>query len=215
MMLLSELIQNKSLAIIGNSPKEVGTGNGAKIDRYDLVARFKNYSTKEEYQRDYGKKASIWVTPFNKTQFWRPPFYYKAICCTLPLYKKKWRAFYTKHNINYDMVEKLNDYIEFIPAEIFEEAFYMYPKTCQPSSGMLFLFWLFNLKGKKLSREDIYGFSMFDPKEDHHYFLKDELDPNNRDLSDTQKRTQRLWFATTSITHPREYEIKLFNKITE
>lgn len=60
---LMEIIREKgrSLAIVGNSPCEIGFGQGARIDAHDLVARFNVFSTSEQFAIDYGTKCNIHV----------------------------------------------------------------------------------------------------------------------------------------------------------
>jgi hypothetical protein len=60
---LLETIREKrrSLAIVGNSPCEIGLGQGARIDAHDFVARFNVFSTAEEFAIDYGTKCNIHV----------------------------------------------------------------------------------------------------------------------------------------------------------
>jgi hypothetical protein len=53
--------KTRSLARVGNSPCELGSGSGALIDDYDIVARFNLFSTSDEFVSDYGKKCSIHV----------------------------------------------------------------------------------------------------------------------------------------------------------
>ncbi len=53
--------ERKSLAIVGNSPCELGSGHGALIDGHDMVARFNFFSTSDEFVSDYGTKTSIHV----------------------------------------------------------------------------------------------------------------------------------------------------------
>jgi hypothetical protein len=50
-----------SLAIVGNSPCEIGSGNGPLIDDHDLVARFNLFSTDEKFVSDYGNKCNVHV----------------------------------------------------------------------------------------------------------------------------------------------------------
>ena len=66
---LSDLIHGKKFCVVGNSPKELGSGNGKIIDSYDVVIRFKNYDITDEFAKDYGSRTDVWVTPFNLTQF--------------------------------------------------------------------------------------------------------------------------------------------------
>ena len=60
--LLEMLKDNRrSLAVVGNSPCEIGLGRGQIIDAHDLVARFNVFSTREEFAVDYGTKCNIHV----------------------------------------------------------------------------------------------------------------------------------------------------------
>jgi len=199
----ANLISNNGFCVVGNSPKEVGTGNGNLIDSYDLVLRFKNYDVSEEFSEDYGKRTDLWSTPFNLTQFYRDPSEYKATLCCLPLNIPRWRLHFGKWNIDYEVLGRYEDIVEYIPFKIFEEVWYRY-KVGQPSSGIITLYWMYKILGKKINRKDIFGFSMFDPREPHHYFLHKE------DHSISEE-----WRISTPTTHPREMEMTIFEEITE
>jgi hypothetical protein len=56
--ILENYIKNKSIAIVGGGPHEVGTCNGEEIDSHDVVVRV-NPRNIEEYAKDYGKKMNI------------------------------------------------------------------------------------------------------------------------------------------------------------
>ena len=199
----AELISNNRFCVVGNSPKELGRGNGERIDSYDLVLRFKNYDIEEEFSNDYGVKTDIWSTPFNLTQFYRDPSQYKATLCCLPLNIPRWRLWVGKWNIDYDVLAQYEDIVQYIPYKIFEEVWNKY-ETGQPSTGIITLYWMYKILGRKLSREDIFGFSLFDPREPHHYFLHKE----SHEVSEE-------WRISTPKTHPREIEIRVFKEITE
>ncbi len=53
--------QVRSMAIVGNSPCELGSGKGPLIDGHDMVARFNRFSVEDEFARDYGRKCTIHV----------------------------------------------------------------------------------------------------------------------------------------------------------
>ena len=53
--------KNRSIAIVGNSPCEIGSGKGPWVDGHDLVARFNLFSISEKFACDYGRKCSIHV----------------------------------------------------------------------------------------------------------------------------------------------------------
>ena len=210
---LKELLTPTNFCVVGNSPKEMGTCNGSKIDSFDHVIRFKNYIT-DGYEVDYGVKTTIWATPFNLTQFYRDPAQYQAILCSLPIQAgAKWRKFYGPQNIDYPLMKRYNSLVEFMPEDWFEEGKAQYPSG-QLSTGMNILYWIYKLVGH-INQDQIFGFSLFDPKEDHHYFLKEEMDPKKNPQTDPRRqRIQKQWFGGTQKTHPPKFERKLFDLIT-
>lgn len=67
-LLLEEILQNKTVAIVGNSPCEIGQNKGSEIDKNDLVIKFNNFSNSVKYQKDYGSKNDIWMIAGNITK---------------------------------------------------------------------------------------------------------------------------------------------------
>ena len=53
--------KSRSIAMVGNSPCEIGSGKGPLVDAHDFVARFNLFSTSEKFACDYGRKCSIHV----------------------------------------------------------------------------------------------------------------------------------------------------------
>ena len=53
--------ETQSIAIVGNSACELGTGRGHLIDAHDAVVRFNRFSVADEFARDYGRKCTIHV----------------------------------------------------------------------------------------------------------------------------------------------------------
>jgi Glycosyltransferase family 29 (sialyltransferase) len=53
--------KSRTIAIVGNSPCEVGLGRGRLIDSHDAVARFNTFSIEDRFAGDYGKKCNIHV----------------------------------------------------------------------------------------------------------------------------------------------------------
>lgn len=58
--IFENLISNKSVAIVGNGPSELGKNKGEEIDSHDIVIRFNNYRI-DNYEKDYGTKTNIWI----------------------------------------------------------------------------------------------------------------------------------------------------------
>ncbi|MBQ9273560.1 MAG: glycosyltransferase family 29 protein [Succinivibrio sp.] len=62
---IPELLANlsdKSVALVGNGPQELGRHSGAEIDAHDCVIRMNNYQLNDKFQADYGNKVNIWAT---------------------------------------------------------------------------------------------------------------------------------------------------------
>jgi|TARA_R110001583_G_scaffold16234_12_gene66280 hypothetical protein len=66
-MKFKELLEehNFDYCIVGNSPCEMGKGNGRAIDSHSLVIRFNDFSLDKRYNKDYGKKTNIWIRGTN------------------------------------------------------------------------------------------------------------------------------------------------------
>jgi hypothetical protein len=60
---LMDLLRDKtrSIAIVGNSPCELGSGKGQLIDGHDVVARFNRFSVDDKFASDYGRKCTLHV----------------------------------------------------------------------------------------------------------------------------------------------------------
>ena len=58
-----ELLRDKrrSIAVVGNSPCEIGRGRGQLIDAHDVVVRFNQFSIEDQFAQDYGKKCTLHV----------------------------------------------------------------------------------------------------------------------------------------------------------
>lgn len=64
-LLLERSINNKSIAVVGNSPCAKELNKGSEIDKNDIVIKFNNFSNSEIYQNDYGIKNDIWMIAGN------------------------------------------------------------------------------------------------------------------------------------------------------
>lgn len=54
-------LSGNTVAIVGNSPAELGKSNGKKIDNTDFVVRFNNLAKLHNHYKDYGKKTDLWI----------------------------------------------------------------------------------------------------------------------------------------------------------
>lgn len=147
-----KMIKGKRVAIVGNGPQELGTGNGKKIDSYDLVIRFNGGAKAgEEYAKDYGTKTTILAryqgAPFPTTSF---PLLGHAEDIYFVLFWDK-----TIDDL-YDYVQKGNK-ITFFPHK--EKVFKLGINT--PTTGIQYLWWVKHIN-PDFSMDDCYGFSFKD-----------------------------------------------------
>lgn len=56
--------RSKSIAVVGNSPIELGKQLGSVIDGHDIVIRFNDFQTDAPFDRDYGRKTDIDVQTY-------------------------------------------------------------------------------------------------------------------------------------------------------
>ncbi len=58
---LAEILANrdKSIAVVGNSPIELGGRNGKRIDAHDVVIRFNDFVVDPPFDEDYGSRTDI------------------------------------------------------------------------------------------------------------------------------------------------------------
>lgn len=163
-----EFIENRNVAVIGNSNCEKGLGKGKKIDNYDLVIRFNNFSVDGEFSEDYGKKTDIWARVDNESEILRDITNdTKMVIIPKNISLCKEESFYDKV-IQYD-----NQGVSVIsyPSNLTEELSRLYGLD-RPSFGVKMVYWIYKARGK-LSREDFYGFSFTDQLKDwsnRHYF---------------------------------------------
>lgn len=162
-LLLEKTIQNKSIAIVGNSPCAIGLNKGLEIDKNDIVIKFNNFSNSYKYHKDYGIKNDIWMIAGNIT-------------------KKN----YDNHFENLKMVIVADDIEHCIFADKFRNFLYEivantqipitgldfnYRKTLRnkynlihPSTGFQIINYIFDNR-KTIKDISIYGFSFNDSKE--------------------------------------------------
>lgn len=65
---------SRSIAVIGNSPCELGRGRGPEIDAHDEVVRFNRFQITPPFSRDYGTRQTAWVRiGVDRADFKAPP----------------------------------------------------------------------------------------------------------------------------------------------
>ncbi len=161
-----KLIQNKTVAIIGNGPQQNGKKTGKEIDGHDIVIRFNDYDNTGKYAEDLGTKTDIWVDWI----FFPIPLHnkdnLKAIVIATDIYD--W-ATTIPHNPTlwddlYNFLQnggKILSYPYLLRKEMLE-------KIHIPTSGFSMVYWTRKIKAD-FQKSDCYGFS----------FTQDKIDPQN------------------------------------
>ncbi len=177
---LQEFISNKSIAVVGNAPSEIGLKNGIEIDSHDIVIRFNNFSTEKKYSKDYGIKTNIWaVTPAIESLFF-PEDYYDFDFILSPNINLKIPEERIKILYNYTILSGCFCYLESIGCRR------MFNINV-PSIGLYILFYLLE-NINKLGKVSLYGFSPLDAKREvRHYFNDDPAKTENLTFHDWDK----------------------------
>ena len=175
---LEKLIIDKSIAIVGNGPSEIGKNKGCEIDAHDIVIRFNNFHTKN-YENDYGKKTDVWVK------------------CTSDDIKHHRSDINSNTQIIYetDFIhhELPDNYIEAMDYDIkhhrayflgLDEHLDIRNKFYQnPSTGIVIFSYIYKILGN-LKKVDLYGFSCLQEKADsyasHYYNDRSQIEAINR-----------------------------------
>jgi len=166
---VKDILQDKTFCIVGNGPCEKGTGNGPKIDEFDIVFRFNNFVL-GGHELDYGEKTTHWVMNFYRdiTAFGRNKEF--DMICPLPLNTNKYLGVYKgTHKAN---LSKYSDKTKFIDVGVFED---LRIKIPTPSTGMCLIWWIYK-SGLAITKDQIFGFSNFSERH-YHYFdtMKDTV----------------------------------------
>ncbi|MBU2925113.1 glycosyltransferase family 29 protein [Colwellia sp. 1_MG-2023] len=161
-------IKGKSIAIVGNSPSELGKGHGKEIDSYDVVIRFNNYSTEAKYADDYGRKVNVWaITPGIESLNYQEAFYeYDFVMSPklgLQLHEERLSIIY-----NYIIAGGNYFQIDTIDCR-------RYSDLIIPSVGLYVLHFLMKNKAS-IGNVGVYGFSpKTATKDNRHYFTGDPV----------------------------------------
>lgn len=148
-----------NLAIVGNAPSELGTGNGKPIDSFDYVLRFNRYNISDEFVNDYGKKITHWFTFRDGHIFDKPMNKGLWGTRTQPLLQilssKECILFTDEQYIGLlTLMKGLDD---------------SYNKNVDvPSTGLCLLYWLYSEQGY-INPNNVFGFNFFDQDKRHHY----------------------------------------------
>lgn len=149
-----KIVKGQRVAIVGNGPQELGSGNGKKIDSYDVVIRFNGGAkTGKEYSKDYGEKTTILA------RYQGAPFPSES----LPLLGHAEDVYFVP--LRNQSVEDLYQYVQKGNKITFfshkNEVFQLGINT--PTTGIQYLWWVKHIN-PDFSMDDCYGFSFKDEK---------------------------------------------------
>lgn len=165
--IFKKIIENKSIAVVGNAPTEIGKNKGLEIDSHDIVIRFNNYKT-IGYENDYGTKTDIWARGSGTNDVIDRKNNFKLIT---------WEADYNHWIVLYNHIDILYKQIED------KQLIYNFDYDCHstlkqisgidfPTSGLV-LIWEIYRKLGNFNNVDFYGFNFCQEKPDKyitHYF---------------------------------------------
>lgn len=164
-----ELVAGKSVAVVGNGPGNLGSGNGARIDAHDIVIRFNNFPA--GYEADYGGRTDIWVRGAHQDVRDRAAIE----DFSLVLWEMDFARNLLEHPSHGEILfrdalfapEKLA-YIDTTTKQALRAA----SGLTLPTSGAQVIWMLLQARGS-LDGVDVYGFSSLDDSRDYgHYFDK-------------------------------------------
>ena len=148
---IAKLIQNKSIAFVGNGPQEMGRRRGEEIDSHDIVIRMNSFSL-EGYEKDYGTRTDIWSKGGGIT---RNDFEFDYI-----IYAHNYdRIFSNEAELEdtYNYIKKHPEKVVFLGGKEMDSMF-EWKEFFNPTTGCRTLWWLYKQLGT-LENVDIYGMS--------------------------------------------------------
>ncbi|MBB3981422.1 hypothetical protein GGR44_001069 [Sphingobium fontiphilum] len=156
----------QSVAVVGNSPIEVGKGRGAAIDAHRQVIRFNDYSVAPPFDRDYGVRTDFAVRTIINKDTLKPDSYPQDTVVLL-------RHVVFRMSRDWDHILDLYEggmRFGYLPWSCYHAAAMRVRAT--PSVGLIVATALAERRGA-LSRDDFFGFSFLDQLEGErraHYF---------------------------------------------
>ena len=169
------MVQGKKVAIVGNGPQEIGSGNGKKIDTYDVVIRFNGVKIDDNFKKDYGTKTTIIA------RWWG------ATMSEIPVSLMAHAEDIYLCALGDTYIKTLEEYIQnggiisyFNNKDLFQNDM----NVSRPTTGIQYLWWVKHIN-PDFSMDDCYGFSFkeqeISSKPIDYYNLKIDLstDPHN------------------------------------
>lgn len=145
------------VAVVGNSPCEIGLRKGKLIDERDKVIRFNSANIDYPRSEDYGRKTNVVVAN---------PRYFETdrnVKSKLDYAILSDGCVFTTNNISLKVEDYIgfSDKVTFIPKRI--DSALVEKLEASPSSGLKILYWIYSARGV-IRSADTYGFSMVDQR---------------------------------------------------
>ncbi len=159
--------QNLSIAVVGNSPVELGSRNGSRIDTHDVVIRFNDFIVDPPFDEDYGSKTNILFQTYAISA--QSHAQIKSSDCLLA----QRHAFNVFEPRDWEPVLKMageGQRFAYFPRDAYIFAAKILEAT--PSAGFAVANYMKRLRGT-LNRSDFFGFSFIDQlsgSQKAHYF---------------------------------------------
>lgn len=176
--------KNKSIAIVGNSGRELGKNKGAEIDSHDIVIRFNNFPA-EGYEKDYGVKTNVWVRNTSKQIDESRDIRKFDYVVFDPHIRNIW---YDRIDAHLDWTKKYPEKIKCIPYKFFKEKIVQDSGIHYPTLGLMIIYILAKCFG--LKNIDVYGFSFLDEDvsdTSHYYDDLSKIDSSHREFKAEQE----------------------------
>lgn len=170
--LFENTLRGKTVALVGNGPSEIGKGNGKRIDAHDCVVRYNNFKI-DGFERDYGRKTSIWVIAFaaesNDVVYDHPNIFEDTLVVLRP---DLWHTRVTK-TMRKQLAALLTKTktIDYFCSDIHSS--FRQTSTIWPSAGLLTLWAVCRHRLAQITADDLFGFSFLQTvqkKYAEHYF---------------------------------------------
>ncbi len=179
----------KNFCVVGNSPRELGQGNGQRIDAKKIIIRFNSYSTYYPYTSDYGSRTDIWVRrPREQSIADYAHSSIKQVIVNggnLPHRLQHGVPFFSRLMDEFDSVG-------IVPYGLYKQL--RFKAGALPSAGLQMLYWIHSLIGP-IPRDCVYGFELTDQ-------------PKRKDL-------QYNAISQETVPHDWEKEREIFDSLIE
>lgn len=159
-----KLIENKTVAVVGNGPQEIGKRKGKEIDAHDVVIRFNDFQI---FPEDYGTKTDVWSRNIEFSKKNGKKEVSKGVYIIDKFNPWRWIN-------NFDLCLE-NDFYDYFPFDVIEfYNTYASPVMIEPLVGTLMFSWLKKIRNN-FDNIDFYGFSFLDEEQQPytHYYGTD------------------------------------------